>query len=193
MSRFEKRISDEQIAEARQKIAAGMTLRAAAAEIPCAASTLSYRITRVEKQEEESAVAADRDDPLPLATQPIADGHHLPVAQVGPLEVLREALQATKKDGQPDWSTRLAAARALGTLRPQELEPKPASKPLQPGSSSTTCPLGPTRSSTVPSRARPRRPFLCSRALTLRARVTSSNQCATSSPTARRMALRTRF
>ena len=43
--------------------------------------------------------------------------------RLGPLEVLREALRATKPGGQPDWSTRISAARALAMLRPQELEP----------------------------------------------------------------------
>ncbi len=51
MARFEKRISDEQVRAARAKIAAGATLRSAAAEIPCAPSTLSVRIRKAEAAE----------------------------------------------------------------------------------------------------------------------------------------------
>jgi hypothetical protein len=43
---FEQQFSDEQVADARRKIAAGTSLRAAAAEIRCAPSTLSVRIKK---------------------------------------------------------------------------------------------------------------------------------------------------
>lgn len=47
MALFEKQYSDEQVAAARKKIAAGTSsLRAAAAEIGCVPSTLSARITK---------------------------------------------------------------------------------------------------------------------------------------------------
>jgi hypothetical protein len=41
-----------------------------------------------------------------------------------PVEILRGALLATKASGQPDWPTRLSAARALAALRPEEVEPQ---------------------------------------------------------------------
>ena len=43
---------------------------------------------------------------------------------VGPAEILRGALKATKASGQPDWPTRVSAARALAALRPDEFEPQ---------------------------------------------------------------------
>jgi hypothetical protein len=54
------------------------------------------------------------------------------VEQLGPLHVLREALQAIKASGEPDWAIRLSAARTLATLRPQEFEPKTESEPARP-------------------------------------------------------------
>jgi hypothetical protein len=94
MSRFEKRIADEQIATARRKIADGATLRAAAAEIPCAPSTLSYRIRKTEQA--ETAARGGRNDALSEAAVSPAGGHDVGVDNVGPLEILREALHATK-------------------------------------------------------------------------------------------------
>ena len=41
---------------------------------------------------------------------------------VGPVEILRGALLATKASGQPDWPTRVSTARALAALRPDEVE-----------------------------------------------------------------------
>ena len=41
MARFQQKISEDEVSAARQKIAAGASLRSAAAEIPCAPSTLS--------------------------------------------------------------------------------------------------------------------------------------------------------
>jgi hypothetical protein len=121
MSRFEKRITDEQIATARQKIADGSTLRATAAEIPCAPSTLSYRIKKAEQV--DGAARRGQDDAWGEALVSARRGEDGGVDRVGPLEVLYEALQATKAGGQPDWATRLSAARAIAALRPQELEP----------------------------------------------------------------------
>ena len=43
---------------------------------------------------------------------------------VGPVETLRGALGATRANGEPDWPTRVTAAKALAALRPEELEPK---------------------------------------------------------------------
>jgi hypothetical protein len=40
----------------------------------------------------------------------------------GPIEALRGALQATRTSGQPDWPTRVTAARALAALRPDEVK-----------------------------------------------------------------------
>jgi hypothetical protein len=42
--------------------------------------------------------------------------------EVGPVETLRGALQATKASGQPDWPTRVAAVKTLAALRPDEVE-----------------------------------------------------------------------
>jgi NAD(P)H-flavin reductase len=56
MALFEKRITDDQVAAARERIAAGVSLRTAAAQIPCAPSTLSLRITKAVRAE-----AGDRD------------------------------------------------------------------------------------------------------------------------------------
>jgi hypothetical protein len=129
MSRFEKRVTDEQVASAREQIGQGTTLRAAAAEIPCAPSTLSYRIKKAEQA--ETADRGRRDD---SATQPTvrtpSSGDGAGIENIGPLEILREALQATKPSGQPDWTTRINAARTLAALRPQELEPK--QRPVEP-------------------------------------------------------------
>ena len=54
MGLFEQRISAEQVAAGRAKIAGGGSLRAAAAEIPCAPSTLSVRIKKAEAAEDEA-------------------------------------------------------------------------------------------------------------------------------------------
>lgn len=121
MPGFEKRVTDEQIATARQRIAEAATLRAAAAEIPCAPSTLSYRIKKAGQA--EGAAAGGDDDASPDAALSARGEERSGADRVGPLEILRLALQATKANGQPDWSTRISAARALAALRPQELEP----------------------------------------------------------------------
>jgi hypothetical protein len=115
MALFEQRISAEQVAAARAKIAAGGSLRAAAAEVPCAPSTLSVRIKKAEAAEDRARILAGIGDPQP--------------GPAGPVEVLRGALQATKANGQPDWPTRVSAARALAALRPEEVEPEPDSQP----------------------------------------------------------------
>src|SRR5437016_715501 len=112
MGLFEQRISAEQVAAARAKIAAGGSLRAAAAEIPCAPSTLSVRIKKAEAGEDE----ARRRAGLPVRE---------PAEAVGPVEVLRGALNATKANGQPDWAIRVSAARTLAALRPEEYRPRP--------------------------------------------------------------------
>lgn len=122
MPRFEKRITDEQVARARERIDAGATLRAAAADIPCAASTLSYRIRRLKEAELAEQTSGD---PRPTDTSFRPDASGVAVDQVGPLETLREALRATTPDGDPHWPTRISAARVLAMLRPEELEPKP--------------------------------------------------------------------
>src|SRR5439155_10778137 len=61
MARFEQRVTDEQVASARRKIAAGASLRSAAAEVPCAASTLSDRIKKAEAAEADALVRAGID------------------------------------------------------------------------------------------------------------------------------------
>jgi hypothetical protein len=50
---------------------------------------------------------------------------------VEPLEILRNALQATK-NGQPHWPTRLAAVRMLATLRPEEFHRSEEEHPTEP-------------------------------------------------------------
>ena len=116
MGLFEQRISAEQVAAARAKIAAGASLRAAAAEIPCAPSTLSVRIKKAEAAEDE----ARRRAGLPVRE---------PAEAVGPVEVLRGALNATKANGQPDWAIRVSAARTLAALRPEEVYPDEEEEP----------------------------------------------------------------
>jgi hypothetical protein len=116
MGLFEQRISAEQVAAARAKIAAGGSLRAAAAEIPCAPSTLSVRIKKAEAAEDEARIRAG----LPARE---------PAEAFGPVEVLRGALNATKANGQPDWAIRVSAARALAALRPEEVDPEPKDEP----------------------------------------------------------------
>jgi hypothetical protein len=72
-----------------------------------------------------------------------------------PVEILRGALLATKASGQPDWPTRLSAARALAALRPEEVEPQKE----QPAPSIVVydLPPGADPSSTVPrSEPKPR-------------------------------------
>jgi hypothetical protein len=152
MALFEEQFSDEQVAAARSKIAAGTSLRAAAAEIGCAPSTLSVRIKKAEAAEADARVRlgiGDRQPPAPRHTradfEPPASGARegTPAAGVDPLEVLRGALQATKANGQPDWQIRLSAARTLAALLPEESEPEPEPEPepetvvydLPPGSS----------------------------------------------------------
>jgi hypothetical protein len=131
---FEKQFSDEQVAAARRKIAAGRSsLRAAAAEIGCAPSTLSYRIGKAEAAEAEARVRLglrDRRPPSPTRgraqSEPHAGGtRDGTLAEADPVEVLREALQATKANGQPDWPIRVRAARLLAALPPEEPEPEP--------------------------------------------------------------------
>ncbi len=134
MALFEEQFSDEQVAAARSKIAAGTSLRAAAAEIGCAPSTLSVRIKKAEAAESDARVRVgirDREPPPPTRpradSQPPASGARegTPAAQGDPVEVLRGALQATKANGQPDWQIRVSAARTLAALPPEEPEPEP--------------------------------------------------------------------
>jgi pimeloyl-ACP methyl ester carboxylesterase len=113
---FEQQFSDEQVADARRKIAAGTSLRAAAAEIGCAPSTLSVRIKKAEAAEADARVGVGirvrkREDTVAAGGDPV--------------EVLRGALHATKANGQPDWQIRVSAARMLAALPPEESEPEP--------------------------------------------------------------------
>jgi hypothetical protein len=133
MGLFEKQVSDEQVAAARRKIAAGTSsLRAAAAEIGCAPSTLSVRIKKAEAAEADARVRLGIRDSKPppprrrrAGSEPPASGApEGTLAEGDPVEVLRGALQATKANGQPDWQIRLSAARTLATLPPEEPEPE---------------------------------------------------------------------
>jgi hypothetical protein len=128
MARFQKRITEGEVAAAREAIAAGSSLRSVAARIPCAPSTLSVRIKKAERAEAEAcstSTSVNNDG----HTDPSGPGHPATPglrergegAVVEPLEILREALKATR-NGQPHWPTRLAALRMLATLRPEEFD-----------------------------------------------------------------------
>jgi hypothetical protein len=125
MARFEQRISDEQVSMARRKIATGASLRSAAAEVPCAPSTLSDRIRKAEAQEADALARAGIAKKGARRVRPRAQGltEAVPDDALGPVEVLRGALLAMRANGQPDWPTRVTAARALATLRPELVEP----------------------------------------------------------------------
>jgi hypothetical protein len=56
------------------------------------------------------------------ALRAISAGETATRGELGPVETLRGALQATKASGQPDWPTRVAAVKALAALRPDEVE-----------------------------------------------------------------------
>jgi hypothetical protein len=55
------------------------------------------------------------------ALRAISAGEAPTRGELGPVETLRDALQATKASGQPDWPTRVAAVKTLAALRPDEL------------------------------------------------------------------------
>ena len=130
MALFEQRISEEDVTAARKIIVAGASLRSAAAAIPCAPSTLSTRIKKAEAAEADAhnraGIRENRtaQSGLDQDLGAIAAGEGAVPGDVGPVEVLRAALHATKASGQPDWPTRVSAARALAALRPEEVEPK---------------------------------------------------------------------
>jgi hypothetical protein len=56
------------------------------------------------------------------ALRAISAGEAPTRGELGPVETLRDALQATKASGQPDWPTRVAAVKTLAALRPDEVE-----------------------------------------------------------------------
>jgi hypothetical protein len=128
VGQFEQRYSDEQVEAAREKIAAGLlSLRAAAAEIGCAPSTLSVRIRKAEAAEADARLRVGAGRPPREGARGAAEAVALAAGvegKVGPIEALRGALQATRANGQPDWPTRVSAAKALASLRPEELEPE---------------------------------------------------------------------
>jgi hypothetical protein len=129
MPRFERRITDEQVAAARKKITAGASLRSAAAEVPCAPSTLSDRITQAEVAEREAlelaGIGKSGRSRSGRDRERIEEGDGV----LGPVEVLRGALSAMRPSGQPDWPTRVTAARALAQLRPELVEPTRNERP----------------------------------------------------------------
>jgi len=185
MALFEQRVSEDEVTAAREKIAAGASLRAAAAEIPCAASTLSTRIKKAEQAEDAAGDRARMGDNGHRAVQVAGDDpdlRALPAAAgavpgaVGPVEILRGALLATKASGQADWPTRVSAARALAALCPEEVKPKPEHKPqpstvvydLPPGSNPVlhrariTGPKAPVRDAEAPTEQLPTAAYLFS-------------------------------
>ncbi len=136
MGRFEQRYSDEQVEAARAKIAAGLlSLRAAAAEIGCAPSTLSVRMRKVEAAEAGARLRVGTGGPPREQARGDAEAAALAAGEegrVGPIAALRGALQAAKANGQPDWPTIVSAAKALAALRPEELETKEEKQPREP-------------------------------------------------------------
>jgi hypothetical protein len=107
MARFVQRISEEEVRTARAKIRAGATLRSAAAEIPCAPSTLSVRIRKAEAAE---AAARER---VPLGEQELlAAGRPEYI-----LELKRIALGTDTSDRD-----RLSAIKELLKLEPAASE-----------------------------------------------------------------------
>ena len=105
MAQFEKQISDEAVSAAREKIAAGATLRSTAAEIPCAPSTLSVRIKKAE------AADASARDRVPI-------GEH-ELAAAGPAEYVRELKRiALGHDPTASARDRLTAIKELLKLEP---------------------------------------------------------------------------
>jgi hypothetical protein len=141
MARFEQQISEDDVKAAREKIAGGVSLRSAAAEIPCAPSTLSVRIRKAEAAEGDAAGSggirsndsrAAQGPPEHVDARAAAAGEGVLAGDVGPIQILRGALLATRANGEPDWPTRVSAARALAALRPEELEPKPKHQPMEP-------------------------------------------------------------
>jgi hypothetical protein len=129
MPRFERRITEEQVAAARKKIAAGASLRSAAADVPCAPSTLSARITQAEVAEREALEHAGIGKSRRSQSRRDSEKTEAGDEVVGPVEVLRGALSATRPSGQPDWPTRVTAARALAQLRPELVEPTRNERP----------------------------------------------------------------
>jgi hypothetical protein len=129
MPRFERRITEEQVAAARKKIAAGASLRSAAADVPCAPSTLSARITQAEVAEREALELAGIGKRGRLQSRRDREKIEAGDGVRGPVEVLRGALLATRPSGQPDWPTRVTAARALAQLRPELVEPTRNERP----------------------------------------------------------------
>jgi hypothetical protein len=131
MARFEQRVTDEQVAAARRKIAAGASLRSAAAEVPCAPSTLSDRIKKAEAVEADALARAGIDNSGGRRVRRTGKASEGAVRDdaLGPVEVLRGALLAIRASGQPDWPTRVTAARALATLRPELVEPAAEREP----------------------------------------------------------------
>jgi hypothetical protein len=129
MPRFEQRITDEQVAAARKKIATGASLRSAAAEVPCAPSTLSDRIKQAEAAELEALDRAGIHkgvrDQNRRTRKKLSQADNL----TSPVEVLRGALSAMRANGEPDWPTRVTAARALAQLRPELVQPTQDEQP----------------------------------------------------------------
>jgi hypothetical protein len=150
MARFEKRITVSEVAAARDAIAAGSSLRSVAATIPCAPSTLSVRIAKAKAAEAEAGgptaigtTEVGRNQPGTGHAGPsvIGAGKSVGNGVVEPLEILRNALQATK-NGQPHWPTRLAAVRMLATLPPKSSTVvRRSSRPSPRSSSSTSSPV----------------------------------------------------
>lgn len=105
MGRFEQRISEDAVTAARTKIEAGATLRSAAAEIPCAPSTLSLRIKKA-----KAAEAASRDGAL---------SGEQDLSTVGRAEYVRELKRiALGHDPTANARDRLTALKELLKLEP---------------------------------------------------------------------------
>jgi hypothetical protein len=103
------------VADARGKIAAGTSLRAAAAEIGARRRPSRYGSRRPRRL---------RPTPVSVSASQVRKREDAGAAGRDPVEVLRGALQATKANGQPDWQIRVSAARMPAALPSEESEPE---------------------------------------------------------------------
>jgi hypothetical protein len=95
---------------AAQAVAGGLTHAEAAALVGRSARTVTRWL-----QDPQLRALAERDGAA--------------AGELGPREVLQGALAASKANGQPDWPTRLSAARTLAALAAEQPEPQDDDEP----------------------------------------------------------------
>ena len=136
MARFERRISEDDVTAARQKIAAGTSLRSAAAEIPCAPSTLSVRIRKAEVAEgnaRDRATIGVQEAPAPgraeyiRELQRIALGHDPTASARDRLTALKELLKL-----EPAASKQAAVGAVFNVYPDGRIEEEGVKKPDRP-------------------------------------------------------------